>query len=348
MAFIIFEARSKPIQLTKQAHIVYLLWRHLNDYNWFEVPEIGMFQAETESSYIDFEKETIYPARLNIQFIPGQSAKLNTMLSQINEEFGYNKDEVLRQLKALGQAAHKQLKSKGRFNFEPFGELILSNGKILFEQSGQNLHIDFFDAGPLTITPARSSYQKDTNFEYRPVIPVPKKNKEMKWLLTALAFLWIIFLALLLGPKSCGKQYPHAEKPQVDSSSILTAEDSAVLKSLLETADTSPDTLETRPGTAVNLDSLETVIHQENIDSLNQVILHKDCIIIIGSFIKKSNAKRLAEKVNRNNYQLYEGKYGNFNRVGIKFNCFERKLEEVLMELKKMYHPEAWVLKIEE
>lgn len=349
MAFIIFEARSKPVPLTKQAHIVYLLWRHLNDYHWFELPEIGLFEAENESSYIDFEKETIYPASLKIRFTPGQSAKVNKMLTQIHKEFGYPEEDILYQLNGLAQTILDQLNSKDSFVFQPFGQLILMNGKILFEQSEQNLHIDFFDAAPLTISPARSNYQKLMDVEYRPVVPLPKKNKEMKWLLTALAILWIIFLGLLLGPRSCGtKQDPMEERPQWDTSSILTAEDSAILKSLLETAESPSDSLEKEPGIAIMEDSVETMIPKENMDSLNQVMLHKDCIIIIGSFLKKSNAKRLAEKVERNNYQLYEGQYGKFNRVGVKFNCFERNLKEVLSELKKLYHPDAWVLKIEE
>ncbi|MBK9108489.1 MAG: hypothetical protein IPM92_08990 [Saprospiraceae bacterium] len=105
----------------------------------------------------------------------------------------------------------------------------------------------------------------------------------------------------------------------MDSTNMLTQEDSAVLKSILMAPNDSLNSqIENSSQLVVDPDSQETNITPEVIDSLSQLVKHKACIIIVGSFINKSNADRMAQKIEEN-YQLYRGIYGKFNRVGIQF-----------------------------
>ncbi len=154
--------------------------------------------------------------------------------------------------------------------------------------------------------------------------------------------LWILFLCLYFCPaKNSNTSIPitennstlNNEKPLSFQDSIQQVEDTIVANQKLET-----------DSVISNLDR-EVVIDSSNIGILNDSIKNKACIIIVGSFIKKANAIRLSKQLSRSKYIVYNGNYGQFNRVGVTFNCFQQDLKLMLDELKKQYHPDAWVLK---
>ena len=89
----------------------------------------------------------------------------------------------------------------------------------------------------------------------------------------------------------------------------------------------------------------EEIIKENNLESLNKRIKNKKCIIIIGSFKNEKYANRIAKKVQKDGYMVYRGKHGEYNRVGIQFECMTKDLQIVLAELKSKYHPQSWVLK---
>ena len=202
---------------------------------------------------------------------------------------------------------------------------------------------------PLTIVPLVIPHVETT----MPVALLPiqqtKSKKEFTFLLLALGILWLIFLGLLFCPPS-SRNHTKENLPQLlDTIGTKATVDSIKIPQVaIQTQDAAQHFIkDTLKVTSDSLDKFknESVIDSVNVNKLNEQINNKPCIIIIGSFIKTSYAARLSMKVKENGYEVYRGEYGKYHRVGIQFNCFEQDLKEMLKELKKKFHPDAWVLK---
>ncbi len=71
----------------------------------------------------------------------------------------------------------------------------------------------------------------------------------------------------------------------------------------------------------------------------------KSCIIIVGSFVKKSNASRMLQKMYNDGFTPYVERYGEYHRTGVIFDCNERPLYDFLQELRDTIDKESWILK---
>ncbi len=323
-----------------------MLWWHLSRYHWFDIPGLGVFEADVQDSFIDHLGGSIHPSRLNLKFRASLVSQSNEMLDHLVREFGYPLDELQAKLTALSRVIEKTFQKGSSFVFEPFGTLIMRPDGLQFESGLLNLHPHFFGLEPLPLQAIQRKYQGPVLELGSPVKPIPKKSSEMKILLVILGVLWFIFLCLILWPKKESK-IVKSNLPANELESPLTGEDSAILKSLKETPNEKPDTNSAISNVQDSTPKIEEVlIKKENVDSLNKSIRHRDCIIIVGSFTKLDNANRLSKELEKNHYTPYRGNYGRFHRVGVQFNCFDRNLAEVLAELKKIYHPDSWILKM--
>lgn len=334
--------------MTKRANILYLLWWHLNQYLWFKIPGIACFKAEARSSHVNHLEGQIYPGHLIIEIATEEDTDPFEMLDHLESDFGYARDEMREQLRALQLAASAQLEKQGHFQLIPFGDLSFEKGTLVFKQSQLNIHREFYGTNPLPAQAVQKTYQPEPVLLTPPAyLELRKKKKSLNPLFVILGLLWIIFLALLFWPdKNPTKaiSIPLVE----DSTELLTAEDSAVLKSVLHHRDDSIiSSNEDSTHVLADPDSQETNITPAVIDSLSQLVKYKSCIIIVGSFLNKSNADRLAQKIENLNYQLYRGVYGKFNRVGIQFDCKEKDLQQLMNELKQHFKEGAWVLKMD-
>ncbi len=71
----------------------------------------------------------------------------------------------------------------------------------------------------------------------------------------------------------------------------------------------------------------------------------KSCIIIVGSFVKKSNASKMLNKMYNAGFSPYAERYGKFHRTGVIFDCNERPLYQFLQDLRKTIDKDSWILK---
>ncbi len=332
--------------MSGQVKIQYLLWWHLSRYHWMDIPGWGVLEARQQDSFIDHLGELIHPSRLILHFRPSLVSRSEEMLDNLCAEFGYQKQHLSNKLESLVHAIDRALSQDRRFDFQPFGSFHYTQNELEFESGILNLHPHFFGMEPLPLKPVTRIFQGSVQDLGSPVKPLPKKSPEMKILLAILGVLWLVFLCLLFWPKKDATTVDKTLEPSVQEPP-LSKEDSALINAL---RDQPASQIDTTIHSNLPVDSLnsasEVVIKRENMDSLNNTIRHRDCIIIVGSFTKLSNANRLSKELEKHHYTPYRGNYGRFHRVGVKFNCFERNLEEVLSELKKIYHPDSWVLKM--
>jgi len=331
--------------LASNPNIVYLLLWHLNHYHWFELPGIGRFNGQKRSAFIHHLEQKIYPGSIELQLESGVTSNTEQMLAHLVEETAYPLELLEEHLAALCQFIQDTLKDSQFFNFEPFGRLYNLNGNWVFKQSEHNIHQDFYKQSSLPLKPIQfKNEEKQIPVETKIAIQKPQKSFELRSLLIALGILWIIFLCLYFCPNKKSNAEIYKEQPE---DTAVAAQPLSFQDSLSQDAQTkdSQATIENNP--ISHLDSLqhERIVDTSNIHNLNDSIQNKPCIIIVGSFLKIGNANRLADKLQKNNFEVYRGSYEKFNRVGVQFNCFKKDLKQVLEELKKLYHPDAWVLK---
>lgn len=331
--------------MANDPNIVYLLLWHLNQYNWFELPGIGRFNGTKRATYIHHIEQKIYPGTIDLQFESGITSNTEQMLSHMVEETGYSLEVLEEHLAALCQYIEDSFKSAQSFYFEPFGRLYNLNGNWVFKQSEHNIHQAFYKMSALPLKPIQfKNEEKQIPIETKVAIQTPKKSYELRSLLIALGILWLIFICLYFCPNR--KSNSEINKwQQEDTTSVaqpLSFQDS--MDRNAHTADSIAATVQTPIS---NPDSLsnEVQVNESNVDHLNDSIQNKPCVIIVGSFLKINNANRLTDKLKREQYEVYHGQYEKFNRVGVKFDCFKQDLKKVLDDLKKQYHPDAWVLK---
>lgn len=72
----------------------------------------------------------------------------------------------------------------------------------------------------------------------------------------------------------------------------------------------------------------------------------KECVIIVGGFASRDNARRMIQEVTKAGYEAYSDTKGGLNRVGVSFLYEnENEIEDKLKELKSRFNSSSWVLK---
>jgi len=69
-----------------------------------------------------------------------------------------------------------------------------------------------------------------------------------------------------------------------------------------------------------------------------------ECIIIVGSFMKSLNAIKMISLLERKGYTVYQSEYKGYSRIGLKYECIDKDLEEYLHAIRKNISKKAWYL----
>ncbi|MBK8404588.1 MAG: SPOR domain-containing protein [Saprospiraceae bacterium] len=348
--------------MSLKPEINYLLLWHLNRYKWIGVPGIGRFEGHEEKAYLDHQKGVIYPSKLKVSFTSGDQLDGEQMLENLQRESDYSMEALEESLGKLSFHLVTELKKSQQVVFEPYGILKQNeSGEISFIPSQINLHDRFFGMEGKKLTPLVHQFQALPEVSV-PVKPLPQKeSNNFKWLYYLLGILWIIFLFLLMCPqrksihqspakvivddpikKSLETQRESIELKQKYQDSIAgihaVVNDSTNLNSTIQPEEKSSQGIKEEF-------NHETQILDHNIEELDGKIKGKQCVIIVGSFKVKANAEKLSRRVKNKNYNVYRESFGEFNRVGVKFDCLSKDLHTTLAELKKSFSPDSWILK---
>lgn len=114
------------------------------------------------------------------------------------------------------------------------------------------------------------------------------------------------------------------------------------------------DTPEIKPDTNVLSDSVPAITDSITASDTNtakdQVLpeikgFDGECIIIVGSFARESNAKRMFNRINSAGYKVYYGKNNGMVRVGMTFECNEDDLSDSMKSMRSKFSRDAWYLK---
>ncbi|MBK8644696.1 MAG: hypothetical protein IPN15_21540 [Saprospiraceae bacterium] len=284
------------------------------------------------------------------------------MLENLQRESDYSMEALEEGLGQLSFHLVSELKKNQQVVFDPYGTLRQdASGEISFLPSSINLHDRFFGMEGKSLTPLVHQFQALPEVSV-PVKPLPQKERNnFRWLYYLLGILWIVFLFLLMCPSRKSIQQSPVKVMAEDpiKKSLETQRESIELKqkhqdsiSLLNamTNDSTNLNSSIQPEEESSQVSKEEFNHEaqildHNIEELDDKIKGRKCVIIVGSFKIKANAERLSRRVKNKNYNVYRESFGEFNRVGVKFDCLSKDLHVTLAELKKSFNPDSWILK---
>ncbi|MCC6753069.1 MAG: hypothetical protein IT266_03685 [Saprospiraceae bacterium] len=326
-----------------KTNILYLLWWHLNEFQWFAIPGAGVFRGTGQPTTVDHIRGMIFPANITLSLGEEDEALAFDQIQHWHDAFGYEEPELGGKLLALGAAARKALETFNAFDLPPFGTLHQTGDRLSFQQGSTNLHREFYGMGALPVKAiSHGVYQKPEAIA--PVVSVPSGvSREMRRARNmALASLLVLLgaLVLFLCLRSCDRPPPPIGKDLQVTDSVPSPEpkDAGI-------APVSDTVLMEDTGSAVVRESGEVVIEDSTVDSLSATVQHHSCIIIVGSFLRPQNADHMARRLAAANYAVHTETFGRFNRVGVVFDCVERDLGEMLATLREQVDAGAWVLK---
>ncbi len=326
----------------------------MNRYGWIDLPGIGIFEGKHQKAYIDHQDSKIYPSKLIVSFHHTEGSKAQELVDHICEETGYKNEDIENLLGQLSLELALQLRAGNQAEFYPLGMLSLKGDEYTFSSYGYNLNERFYGMEELPISPAIKTVEEIPPFT---VLPQPSQQsksifKEFKHLFWAIGLLWLIFLGLMFCPSR--SSIPDSNKTKHDvrqNDSTPPLKDSVQLSTVDTSKHKAADSVFTqKQSNKIPFDSFqhEIILTDKNVSTMDTVIKNKTCIIIVGSFKVESNADRLEKKIRQNGQQTFRGRFQDFHRVGVKFDCFHQNLQEVLIQLKAKYHPQAWILKYNE
>lgn len=326
----------------------------MNRYGWIDLPGIGIFEGQHQKAYIDHKDSKIYPSKLVVSFHHTEGSKAQELVDHICEETGYKNEDIENLLGQLSLELALQLRAGNQAEFYPLGMLSLKGDEYTFSSYGYNLNERFYGMEELPISPAIKTVEEILPLTVLPQSSQQSKSifKEFKYLFWAIGLLWLIFLGLMFCPPRSSD--PDSNKTKHDvrkNDSTPTLKDSVQLSTVDTSKHMATDSVFTqKQSDKIPIDSFqdEVILTDKNISTMDTVIKNKNCIIIVGSFKVESNADRLEKKIRQNGQQAFRGRFQDFYRVGVKFDCFHQNLQEVLIQLKAKYHPQAWILKYNE
>ncbi len=317
--------------------------------------------AEYIPASVSNTSQSISPSRLLLQYDARAHQKTESMVENLVAETGYDAEDIEQAIANLVLHLGNELRVRKEVLFEPFGKLFYGkeNNVLQFQATVKNLHSQFFELEDYPLIPlaATKKITPEETTAPHPITAHPKSVGINKNLLAILALLWIIFLGLLF----CPSRKPNEKN---SDASLLQTDSMAEAQKLTDSNEIKTIDTTTNAGTrsqAVDSTSTslpqqdtatipaefqhETEIKSDNLKQLNEEIKHKKCVIIVGSFQKSFNAKRMITKVKRQKFQAYSENFGTFHRVGVKFDCTHIPLESMLELLKKKFAGDAWILK---
>ncbi len=73
----------------------------------------------------------------------------------------------------------------------------------------------------------------------------------------------------------------------------------------------------------------------------------EDCVILIGAFKQNNNRKRLVQTLEKENYKLFKKPFRGLTRIGVFLPCDKKILDKTLVDFKKRFASDAFILKAE-
>ena len=235
------------------------------------------------------------------------------------------------------------LQSEGRFEMKLLGTLISKNNAVVFEPNtgliGENLKLPDFIVSPVDrpysgLSPVNRPEGNDENGTFFRILT----NFIIPIILLFLIGLLSFFIYRQLTDPIPGHQNGTMIVTDTTDAEGIGQEDSS-LDSHLAPMDSNEQVL--TDDTTWQEEEIPIGEEEERLSDF----VNRFCIIIVGSFKRQSNVQRMIEKIEAMGLTTHTEQFGEFTRVGVKFDCYENDLYRTLFQLRGKFSDDAWILK---
>lgn len=309
----------------------------LMEHGCVAVREIGTFYLRKISAKFNENRQVLYPPSTGVYFSPNvdkdfefsalliesgltreEAALLEKLISE-DYKIAVQKNEAF-ELDQLGTISNDTFTEKEKHTFNRYVGLKDLNVKVM---SGQNI-------------------THDENFEY--YLQQNVSDKKESWqhyigpaliaLLTALCIL-LWFLSDSKPQKTEPVSNITVDSPKLSATDSIYQEiDNVLIENELKSEKSKPSESKEPQNT------FTPPLSKEKVESS----VSKECIVIVGAFIEKDNAKRMVKRIRSKGYTPYESEHDGKIRVGVKYDCAMYQPDDYKEKIKKFFNPEAWHL----
>ncbi|BDS11626.1 HU domain-containing protein [Aureispira anguillae] len=313
------------------------------------IPTIGGFIVNYTASSIDFVEQRLLPPQKSVSF----NAKLvnndGLLANHIAQKEHLTYKQATSKVEEFSRQIEIDLFNNKIVHFNKIGKLYFnSDSKLEFVPFNTNFLKDAYGLPDIPCVPIlRSKDYLIKNKSEEKAVAIQSKGKPAA-LITALvakprviAAVAAIFLFALASPYIYNALFhsaPTETSIAQDKDTTTTAPNKKSQASLI------PSISATNSSDTVATEQDSTPIQEQEVPEIPQVDPSQDYVIVLGAFGKKRNARRLAKKLEKDNY-LPDVTYKNgLNRVGVQITCSPEELKQHLKFLQENYNKKAWVV----
>ncbi|MBK9151958.1 MAG: SPOR domain-containing protein [Saprospiraceae bacterium] len=294
---------------------------------------LGTFYLETYSASFDQTRSFIHPPFEKVLFKSSYDPayEITVLVKKLSLFSALSAHDI----QNLTEDLIHNLNQTGKAEISGIGSLLQSAASIEFVPSQENFHGQYYGLASVGVKAVPLNHPRNAGVTIQTtetgtlVYRKSQQSQSNRYLILPL-LAGLVTLAIILGRYiSCNKS--SSNLPHVATETVIIPQ-------------TSPDT-------AVSTEKEEaedvSVIPADTAGVAQLPDFDGECVIIVGSFAKESNAKRMYNKVKRAGYNPY---YQNTNgrvRVGMSFECKEEDLTDSMKSMRRKFAKDAWYLKPE-
>jgi cell division septation protein DedD len=243
---------------------------------------------------------------------------------------------------SLSKQLTELLSSEGRTDLSGIGTVIKTATGFMFTPAAEKFDGQFWGLPVLDVSAVPLNHKRNNSGESNPIskpvqpLHFAEEKQSTGYFIWPLAAILLTIALLSLRYLNCSP-----EKNQNESAAVTQIEPASDSVKGTTPADTSNESPETPA------DSTDSSQKEAADDTLDVKAFDGECIIIVGSFSRKSNADRMMKRVSEAGYKAYLGRNNGMVRVGMTFECNREDLTDSMKSMRGKFTKDAWYLKPE-
>ena len=299
----------------------------------------GTLYLVRKSAAFENHRSLLTPPSEYVAFTEETDTKYD--LSALAARFRPDDKQFQKMIASLSNQMTEMFKSKGRIDLSGIGTIIKSTTGFLFTPEAEKFDGQFWGLPVLDVSAVPLNHIRNNREENIPLVkPVQplhfgEEKQPNTYFIWPLAAIFLTVALLSLRYLNCNPEKNHNKAENITQIEPVSDSANAIIP-----ADTSIDS------TAAQVEITDSSLKTED-DTLDIKSFDGECIIIVGSFSRKSNAERMMKKVSEAGYKTYLGRNNGMVRVGMTFECNTEDLTDSMKSMRGKFTKDAWYLKPE-
>jgi hypothetical protein len=310
------------------------------EHNRVAIPGIGTLHLQAQQAYFNSDHTTLYPPKTKVYYSPSYDHEFG--LASLLYEGGMSKQDA-DQIENYVIDDYKTARLQNLpFELNGFGSFV--NEEFIEKDPMYFNKFEGLNQVPtVAIQSGSKKIREDMDFDDEPDTQKAERSNLFFFLWPALLavltsiliLLWFMSEKEVKQPIESGKMVMVEPTLQTNSDTMYQKIDSSL------SSQASDDTI----GNDEDVTEMTTPNETSNSNELKlKPESAGDCIVIVGSFSKPSNAKRLERRIRSKGFEPFIQEHSGMIRVGIRYHCDNQNQDAFKRKMQKIFNPEAWHL----